>query len=110
MGRRKDIRLRVSFFRTADLHRLAPDFPFPYPQEDSYAALCWVYEHAEELGIDRNRIGIGGDSAGGIYEKAIRQIRGTVKKILQGLAPCTLSLREVLVEYILLVVPITEHF
>ena len=100
----------MSFFRTADLHRLAPDFPFPYPQEDSYAALCWVYEHAEELGIDRNRIGIGGDSAYGIYEKAIRQIRGTVKKVLQGLAPCTLSLREVLVEYILLVVSITEHF
>ncbi len=46
-------------------YRLAPDFPFPYPQEDSYAALCWVYEHAEELGIDRNRIGIGGDSVGG---------------------------------------------
>ncbi len=46
-------------------YRLAPAFPFPYPQEDCYAALRWVCEHTEELGIDRNRIGIGGDSAGG---------------------------------------------
>ncbi len=46
-------------------YRLAPDYPFPYPQEDSYAALCWVYGHADELGIDPHRIGIGGDSAGG---------------------------------------------
>ncbi len=46
-------------------YRLAPDYPFPYPQEDIYAALQWVYSHTEDLGIDRNRIGIGGDSAGG---------------------------------------------
>lgn len=46
-------------------YRLAPDYPFPYPQEDCYAALKWVHEHADEIGIDRDRIGIGGDSAGG---------------------------------------------
>ena len=46
-------------------YRLAPKFPYPVPQEDSYAALTWVFEHAEELGIDSARIGIGGDSAGG---------------------------------------------
>ena len=47
------------------LYRLAPKYPFPYPQEDSYAAFCWVSEHAEELSIDRSHIGLGGDSAGG---------------------------------------------
>ncbi len=46
-------------------YRLAPGYPFPYPQEDCYASLCWVYDHADEIGIDRSRIGIGGDSAGG---------------------------------------------
>lgn len=57
----KEARCIVVYVR----YRLAPDYPFPYPQEDSYAALCWVYEHAAELGIDKSRIGIGGDSAGG---------------------------------------------
>ncbi len=46
-------------------YRLAPDHPFPIPHEDSYAALCWIYDHADELGIDRDRIGVCGDSAGG---------------------------------------------
>ena len=46
-------------------YRLGPEFVFPYPQEDCYAALVWLHEHAAEIGIDPDRIGIGGDSAGG---------------------------------------------
>ncbi len=46
-------------------YRLGPEFPFPYPQEDCYAGLVWLRDHAAEIGIDPKRIGIGGDSAGG---------------------------------------------
>jgi len=46
-------------------YRLAPETPFPGPLEDCYAALRWAYERGDELGIDRDRIGIVGGSAGG---------------------------------------------
>lgn len=46
-------------------YRLAPEHPYPAPLDDCYTALRWTYEHAEELGIDRERIGIAGVSAGG---------------------------------------------
>lgn len=45
-------------------YALAPESKYPGPLEDCYAGLKWLYAHAEELGIDANRIGIGGASAG----------------------------------------------
>lgn len=46
-------------------YRLAPENPFPAPQEDCHAALAWLAATAEARGIDPMRIGIIGESAGG---------------------------------------------
>lgn len=46
-------------------YRLAPEFPDPYPVEDSYAGLVWTAEHAADLGIDSARMIVAGGSAGG---------------------------------------------
>ena len=46
-------------------YRLAPETPHPGPVEDCYAGLAWTAAHAAELGIDPDRIIVGGASAGG---------------------------------------------
>ena len=46
-------------------YRLAPETPYPGPLEDCYAGLKWTYDNATELGIDPDKIGITGVSAGG---------------------------------------------
>jgi len=46
-------------------YRLAPETPYPGPLADCYRGLRWVHDHAGELGVDPERTGVMGVSAGG---------------------------------------------
>jgi acetyl esterase len=48
-----------------------PQAKFPTQLEESYAALKWVAEHAQELGADGTRIAIAGNSVGGNMTAAL---------------------------------------
>ena len=52
-------------------YRRAVRTPYPAAMEDCYTALEYLYSHAEELGVDRNRIVVGGESAGGGLAAAV---------------------------------------
>ncbi|HUV10705.1 MAG TPA: alpha/beta hydrolase [Acidimicrobiia bacterium] len=46
-------------------YRLAPQTRYPGPLDDCYDALAWVLDRADDFGIDRDRVGVAGVSAGG---------------------------------------------
>lgn len=46
-------------------YRLAPENRYPAAPEDCYAAVAYLAEAAVRLGVDRRKVAVGGESAGG---------------------------------------------
>ncbi|XP_002736531.1 arylacetamide deacetylase-like [Saccoglossus kowalevskii] len=66
-------------------YNLAPEHIFPGPVNDCYKATKWLLQHAADYGIDENRIGISGDSAGGNLAASV-VLRLKVDKVTPKLA------------------------
>jgi len=52
-------------------YSLAPESPFPTALKEGYAVVKYAKEHHEELGLDPDKISVGGHSAGGNISAAI---------------------------------------
>ena len=55
-------------------YRLAPEHQYPAAVDDAYAVLAWIRQHAGPLGIDPERMGVAGDSAGGNLAAVVAQL------------------------------------
>ena len=55
-------------------YRLAPEFPFPYGQNDCFAVLEYLNHQADALGLDASRVVVTGESAGGGLAASVCQM------------------------------------
>ncbi len=66
-------------------YRLAPECPYPGPNQDAWGCVRWVNEHADLLNVDCNRLMVAGDSAGGALTNycLLKDKAGIIKKAFE---------------------------
>jgi acetyl esterase len=90
----RQIAVRTGSIVCAVDYRLAPEHPFPAAADDAFSAARWFVAHAVDLGAERDRLFVMGDSAGGT-------LATVTAGALRGQAP---PLRGQILVY-----PITDH-
>ncbi len=65
IGRLQEISAALDCAIVTVEYRLAPETRYSGSVEDNYAGLRWLHQHADELGVDRSRLAVMGESAGG---------------------------------------------
>jgi acetyl esterase/lipase len=55
-------------------YRRAPEHPYPAPLDDCLGGWLWLQRNAEGLGIDKSRVALGGESAGGGLAAVLSQL------------------------------------
>jgi triacylglycerol lipase len=77
-------------------YRLAPKHAFPSQLEDCYLAQEWLCRQADEFGVDTDRLGVWGYSAGGhlaaLMATKPKADLPRIKACVAGGAPCDLTL------------------
>lgn len=93
-----DLCPKIGFVGVSIDYRLAPETTYPGPLEDCYRGLRWIHDHADELGIDADRVGVMGVSAGGGLAAALALLardRGELRVDFQLLESPMLDDRQV---------------
>ena len=67
----RTLSLETGFVVVSVDYRMGPEIRFPAAYNDCLAAFEWTVRHADTLGIDPQRIAVGGDSAGGNLAAAV---------------------------------------
>lgn len=84
-------------------YRLAPEHKFPLGLNDCYDSLLWIYKNAKSLNINKEKIGIGGDSAGGNLATVVslldRVNNQNIIKFQALLYPCVLNVDKKIEDY-----------
>jgi acetyl esterase/lipase len=65
IGRLQEVAVALDCAIVTVEYRLAPETRYAGSIEDNYAGLRWLHDHADEVGVDRARLAVMGESAGG---------------------------------------------